>query len=358
LETVEALHEPAIRALNYRNPWPRGPGGIETQLRILVVAASHAKPPELFEVVKKGRKAKNRPQAVANAVALHFFHLTGEMPTRITDGGVSGPFVYLLKEVYEALGVVAARITMQKRQSKRWRNIEQKTAISSIGIPCAFLRYGRIGSPPQGGKANGRIAEEVSQMNWQYTRRSDGLIAITLDNNVWDFLFARKIKLDAELPPGEFVIFITREVEIESLAIPADTEAKTMLKDYIDRTIAQCGIKTTTVFGFATDGPGPQRMGGFGQGAWQSQTEREFYDAVRQQYLFGRRETNSQLTQNEADAAVAAQSFFSIALTCEKPGKSGPLRFAAEHGGKVLYLPDIDRSGLTLKAYIAAFHGV
>ena len=66
--------------------------------------------------------------------------------------------------------------------------------------------------------------------------------------------------------------------------------------------------------------------------------------------------TKSQLAKNEADAAVAAQSFFSIALTCEKPGKSGPLRFAAERGGKVLYLPDIDRSGLSLKEYIAAFH--
>ena len=192
-------------------------------------------------------------------------------------------------------------------------------------------------------------------MNLQYTRRGDGLIAVTLDNNVWDFLFARKTDLAAELPSDEFAVFITREVEIEGMAIP-DTESNTMLKDYIVRTIARCGIKTTAVFGFATDGPGPQRVGGFDQGTWQSQTEREFYDAIRQPYLFGRRETNSQLTHNEADAAVAAQSFFSVALTCEKPGKPGPLRFAAEHGGKVLYLPDVDRSGLTLRSYIAAFH--
>jgi hypothetical protein len=196
---------------------------------------------------------------------------------------------------------------------------------------------------------------EVFQMSWQYTRRGDGLIAVTLDNNVWDFLFARKIDLAAELPADEFAVFITREVEIESMAIQ-DTEAKALLKDYIAQTIARCGIKTTAVFGFATDGPGPQRVGGWDQGTWQSQTEREFYDAIRQPYLLGRRETNSQLTQNEADAAVAAQSFFSIALTCEKPGKPGPLRFAAEHGGKVLYLPEIARSGLTLKAYIVAFH--
>jgi hypothetical protein len=196
---------------------------------------------------------------------------------------------------------------------------------------------------------------EVFQMSWQYTRRGDGLIAVTLDNNVWDFLFARKIDLAAELPADEFAVFITREVEIESMAIK-DTEAKALLKDYTAQTIARCGIKTTAVFGFATDGPGPQRVGGWDQGPWQSQTEREFYDAIRQPYLLGRRETNSQLTQNEADAAVAAQSFFSIALTCEKPGNPGPLRFAAEHGGRVLYLRNIALSGLTLKAYIAALH--
>jgi hypothetical protein len=104
------------------------------------------------------------------------------------------------------------------------------------------------------------------------------------------------------------------------------------------------------------DRPGPQRAGGFGQGTFQSQTEREFYDAVGPLYLYGRRATNSQLTKNEADAAIGAQSFFSVALTCEKPGKPGPLRFAAEHGGKVLYLPDIDQSGLALKTYIAVFY--
>ncbi|HEX3665927.1 MAG TPA: hypothetical protein VHU23_11910 [Rhizomicrobium sp.] len=139
------------------------------------------------------------------------------------------------------------------------------------------------------------------------------------------------------------------------MAIP-DTQSKAMIKDYITQTIARCGIKTTMVFGFAREGPGPQRFGGFDQGTWQSQTEREFYNAIREPYLLSRSETNSQLTKNEADAAVAAQSFFSIALTCEKPEKSGPLRFAAEHGGKVLYLSGIDLSARPLKAHIAELH--
>jgi hypothetical protein len=193
-------------------------------------------------------------------------------------------------------------------------------------------------------------------MMWPYTRRSDGRIAVTLDNNVWNFLFDRKIDLAAELTPAEFALFITREVEIEGMAIP-DEASKAPLKDYIARTRAACSVRTTSVFGFATTSGGPQRLGGFDQGTWQSQTEREFYDAIKKEgYLLGKSEKNSKLTGNEGDAAVAAQSFFSIALTCERSNKRGPLRFAAEHSGKVLCLGKFDSTGLNLKEYITDFH--
>lgn len=192
-------------------------------------------------------------------------------------------------------------------------------------------------------------------MVWSYIRRPDGKIAVTLDNNVWDFLFDRKIDLASEFTSDKFSVFITREVEIEGLAIP-DDELKAPLKDYITQTIALCGIRTTSVFGFSTPDVVLQRWGGWGQGTWQSQTEREFYNAIRERFLLGKGETNSKLTKNEGDAAVAVQSFFSVALTCEKPNKSGPLRFAAEHGGKVLYLTKLDQTGLTLKEYVTAFH--
>jgi hypothetical protein len=102
-------------------------------------------------------------------------------------------------------------------------------------------------------------------MHWEYTKRPDGKIAITLDNNVWDFLFLKEPDLASELPLDHFAIFITREVEIETSAIPAHP-SKAALKDYIARTIVNCDIRTTSVFGFATAGPGPQRVGGFGQG--------------------------------------------------------------------------------------------
>ncbi len=192
-------------------------------------------------------------------------------------------------------------------------------------------------------------------MPWTFTKRPDGKIALTLDNNVWDFFFLRGFDLSAELPRDQFAIFITREVEIETAAIPADP-SKDALRSYIARTIADCDIRTTSVFGFASKGSGPVRVGGWGQGTWQSSTEREFYAAIRDQYLTGRPEKRSQLTDNEADAAVGAQSFSSIVLTCERSKKTGPLRFAAEHGGKILYLSQFDSARLTLRAFIEALY--
>ena len=139
------------------------------------------------------------------------------------------------------------------------------------------------------------------------------------------------------------------------MAIPND-EARTALKDYIARTIDSCSIQTTWIFGFAHEGPGPQRHGGFGLGVWQSETQREYYAAIRTRFLEGKPLRKSELARNEGDAAVGAQSFSSVALTCELPETQGPLRFARENGGAVLYLPGIAQSGLTLMAYIEDYY--
>jgi hypothetical protein len=192
-------------------------------------------------------------------------------------------------------------------------------------------------------------------MGWQYKKRPDGKIAVTLDNNVWNFLFDRGLNLASELPSAEFVISIPREVEIEAGAIPPKG-SKVPLKEYIARTIAECDIKTLWVFGFSGKGSGPQRVGGFGQGTWQGKTESEFYSAIRQRFLVGQPEMGSQLARNEGDAAVAAKSFSSIVLTCESRKVNGPLRFAYENGGAILYLDTFDGSGQTLKEYVAAFY--
>ncbi|MGC2833526.1 MAG: hypothetical protein WA238_04880, partial [Methylocella sp.] len=69
---------------------------------------------------------------------------------------------------------------------------------------------------------------------------------------------------------------------------------------------------------------------------------------ISHQHLLGKNNKGSGLTDNEADAALAAKSFFSVVLTNERPNKSGPLRVAAEHGGKVLYLATIDLSKMSL----------
>jgi hypothetical protein len=187
---------------------------------------------------------------------------------------------------------------------------------------------------------------------WQFKKRDDGKIGVTLDNNVWDFLFSENLNLASELPPDRFAIFITRQVKIEAEAIP---NTKTPLKEYITRTIESCNIKTTSVFGFASEGTKKQRVGGFGQGVWQSRTETEFYEAI-QQYLASDKEMGSELSKNEGDAAVAAQSFFSIVLTCESPKNGGPLRFANENGGKVLYLKNFDRTTMTLRDLVQNCH--
>lgn len=81
-------------------------------------------------------------------------------------------------------------------------------------------------------------------MSWQSVNRHDGKIALTLDDNVWDFLFAGRINLATELPQGRFNCFITREVEMETRAIPND-EARTGLRSYVASTIECCGIETT-----------------------------------------------------------------------------------------------------------------
>ena len=192
-------------------------------------------------------------------------------------------------------------------------------------------------------------------MYWDYVRRSDGKIAITLDNTVWNFLFHRKIDLAVQLPTNRFAIFITREVEIEKDAIP-EKESKRELREYIARTIASANIQTTLVFGFAREEPGPERHGGFDVGVWQSPTETEFYRAIQERLLIGKSEKRSQLSDNEGDAAVAAKSFSSIALTCERPNKPGPLSFAAAHGGKVLYLDGFEQSGLRLREFVEQFY--
>jgi hypothetical protein len=98
----------ALDALNYR-PAPLRElqatlRKLRPNLRILQVAAKTAKAP------KRERSKKVQPRKLARFVALHYFLLTGERPTRRNkiDGPAYGPFLELLNAVYGVLGVKAS----------------------------------------------------------------------------------------------------------------------------------------------------------------------------------------------------------------------------------------------------------
>jgi hypothetical protein len=111
LNAIDALHKPAIDALNYRKEALIGPAGLTTKLRVLSAAASHATIPELPATVGRGRKTKDQPHRIALAAAQHFYGLTGKIPTVIVPsagGKARGPFVKLLTEIFAAVGVAAS----------------------------------------------------------------------------------------------------------------------------------------------------------------------------------------------------------------------------------------------------------
>jgi hypothetical protein len=115
LDAIDALHRPAIDALNYRDGVLIGTAGVTTQLRILIASASCAEIPD--QPSSRGAKVKVQPRRIALAVAAHYHRLTGDRPTVDTrqidtdyDKGSEsyGPFLDLLTEVFAALGVKAS----------------------------------------------------------------------------------------------------------------------------------------------------------------------------------------------------------------------------------------------------------
>lgn len=171
-------------------------------------------------------------------------------------------------------------------------------------------------------------------------------------------MFDNQVDMGSVFPPAEFGLYITREVEIELLEIPdVDGEGndKLLLKEFIRATIELYAVQTTGVFGFGTlnpDGTPPkhQVVMGFGQGSFRSTEDFEWYQrpAVRA-FLDGKPIKKSGLGHNEADASQAVLARRALVVTNEKRGKPGPLRLSAQEGGHILYLREVERSGLTLK---------
>lgn len=169
-------------------------------------------------------------------------------------------------------------------------------------------------------------------------------ISLIIDSNAWNFFFAKNFDFYCELPPEEFTLYITREVEIEIGAIPDDGICgvdKRPLKRYIHESIRRNQIVTTATSGFAEANPsdGPATYAGFGQGTFQSEDERDWYSNEKiQSYIIGKPKKKSGLTHNQTDAAVALASFAGILLTCDKNG--GPIAEAKKSGGNVVFLSD------------------
>lgn len=109
--------------------------------------------------------------------------------------------------------------------------------------------------------------------------------SVVIDSCAWDYLFERNVDLSGVFHREQFLLTVTREVEIEILAIPDAGHGgmdKTALKQYIADSIKANDVRTTSVFGFATLDPDgmPSKVqvyGGFDQGTFQSEADRNWY---------------------------------------------------------------------------------
>lgn len=185
---------------------------------------------------------------------------------------------------------------------------------------------------------------------------------VYIDNCAWDYLFSKQIDLASELPRDSFELCITREVEIEVGSIPdtgKDGSDKRSLKKYIQESIDANQVQTTSVFGFASLEPDGslskiQVYGGFDQGTFQSNADRDWYASKEvQDRLREKPVRSSGLSVDQADASLAVRSFGAIVLTNERKGKPGPLSMAADQGGRVIHLScEVEPSGLSLGQYL------
>ena len=185
---------------------------------------------------------------------------------------------------------------------------------------------------------------------------------VTIDSCAWNFFFDNRFDLSVELPPDKFSLFITREVEIELLQIPdisKDGVDKLPLKQFIRSSIDQHKVETTCVFGFAeaNEPDEPARYGGFDQCTFESDIEQtwrqreETQRCLRQVQAKPRKDTA--LRKNEADVSLAVASMACVLITVdEKKGaparKKGPIYDAAINGGFVVFVQDVESSGLAL----------
>jgi hypothetical protein len=123
VEAIDDLHKPAIDALNYRT------AVLRQGLRILVIAAEFADIPDQGVNLGAGRKAQ--PARIADYVAAQYFALTGKEPIvsvkHEKTAGIAnhhksyGPFLDLIKEVFDILSVDASPVSQATAAYQRFK---------------------------------------------------------------------------------------------------------------------------------------------------------------------------------------------------------------------------------------------
>ena len=129
-EALGSLSETSLAALNFRR---EALLSLMTTLGILSHSASKANIPQISGNSGLGQPKKVQPRQIALVVARHYNGLTGKAPTVPSkDGKAYGPFMGLLKKVYEIIGVDASAEAQAKNAVKDWKSKEvsqQKKAV-------------------------------------------------------------------------------------------------------------------------------------------------------------------------------------------------------------------------------------
>lgn len=192
------------------------------------------------------------------------------------------------------------------------------------------------------------------------------MIPITIDSCTWNYFFENQYDLCVQLPPERFSLSITREVELELLQIPDESNGvdKRPLKQYVTQSIECRNVQTTYSFGLCdlNNPENPARYGVFGQGAFESDAQQDWRQRQQTQKFVqdgfeSTQRKKTVLRKDEADVALAVASLTSVLVTVDekkdaRAGKKGPIHDAAINGGFVVYVQDVQSSGLALADFI------
>ena len=157
---------------------------------------------------------------------------------------------------------------------------------------------------------------------------------IFIDHNVWDQLFKRNVNLDIYFPKNEYYLCVTRQGVFEVIQTP---ENKVELKKYIN-TYIKTTVQEDSLFGFGNPNlpPNEQRIGGF-RGRFSSAAENEIRSKLACKYGSTKKRKSSQiLYSQEADIELASRSINHVVITLDV--KTGPLKYAKELGGKIVFI--------------------